>query len=320
MLKVKGRKTEMIPKGLLFFPVTPFQTDQSLNLPALKQHLEIGLNYEPGGLFVGCGAGEFHALSENEILAVIKIAVETNKGRVPLYIGAGGQIQVAKNISAKAQDLGADGLLVFPPYMATPSDEGLLRYFDELSCASSLQLIAYNRLGTVLTAELIRGLLNIKTVIGIKDGFGDFNKISEMIEIVSDWEISNPNDRKITFMNGTPTAEICAVGFRELGITTYSSAVLSFAPIISSLFYKSLIKQNDVVVRSLLDNFYIPLARIRDEIAGGAISIMKAGCRINGFDYGGVRAPYLDLSEEQTMRLTTVIKKGTEIATSLKEM
>ena len=172
MLKVKGRKTEMIPKGLLFFPVTPFQTDQSLNLPALKQHLEIGLNYEPGGLFVGCGAGEFHALSENEILAVIKIAVETNKGRVPLYIGAGGQIQVAKNISAKAQDLGADGLLVFPPYMATPSDEGLLRYFDELSCASSLQLIAYNRLGTVLTAELIRGLLNIKTVIGIKDGFG----------------------------------------------------------------------------------------------------------------------------------------------------
>lgn len=53
-----------------------------------------------------------------------------------------------------------------------------------------------------------------------------------------------------------------------------------------------------VVVRSLLDQFYIPLTRIKDEIACGAIFIIKAGSRIDGFGYGGIRVPYLDQSGE----------------------
>ena len=67
-------------------------------------------------------------------------------------------------------------------------------------------------------------------------------------------------------MNGNPTAEITALSFREIGITTYSSAVLSFAPEISKLFYDSLVDQRDDVTNVLLNDFYLPLAQIRDEI------------------------------------------------------
>lgn len=304
------------PHGLLFFPMTPFNSDQSINLNALKQHLILGLESNPGGIFLGCGAGEFHSLSENEIYEITDLALSVDRGDTPLYIGVGGPIQSAKNIARYAEAHGVDGLLVFPPYMVTASEEGLIRYFQELTTGTQIPIIAYNRPGSILTLKIIEKLLEIKNLVGIKDGLGNMSAVSEMARFIAAWEKLNPSERTISFMNGNPTAEITALSFREIGITTYSSAVLSFAPEISKLFYDSLVDQRDDITNALLNEFYLPLALIRDEIEGGAVSLMKAGARIGGFNYGGVRAPLMDFSGDQTIRLTSLIKRGMEIVES----
>jgi len=307
------RKT---PQGLLFFPMTPFNSDQSINLKALKQHLILGLESNPGGIFLGCGAGEFHALSENEIYEITDLANSIDRGDIPLYIGVGGPIQSAKNIASYAEAHGVDGLLVFPPYMVTSSEEGLIRYFQELTADTQIPIIAYNRPGSILTIKVIEKLLEIENLVGIKDGLGNMSAVAEMAYFIAAWEKLNQSSRKISLMNGNPTAEITALSFREIGITTYSSAVLSFAPEISKLFYDSLVDQRDDITNALLNDFYLPLAQIRDEIEGGAVSLMKAGARIRGFNYGGVRAPLMDFSGDQTIRLTSLIKRGMEIVQS----
>ena len=304
------------PQGLLFFPMTPFNSDQSINLKALEQHLILGLESNPGGIFLGCGAGEFHALSENEIYEITDLANSIDRGDIPLYIGAGGPIQSAKNIASYAEAHGVDGLLVFPPYMVTASEEGLIRYFQELTADTQIPIIAYNRPGSILTIKVIEKLLEIENLVGIKDGLGNMSAVAEMVYFIAAWEKLNQSSRKISFMNGNPTAEITALSFREIGITTYSSAVLSFAPEISKLFYDSLVDQRDDITNALLNEFYLPLAQIRDEIEGGAVSLMKAGARIRGFNYGGVRAPLMDFSGDQTIRLTSLIKRGMEIVQS----
>ena len=304
------------PQGLLFFPMTPFNSDQSINLKALEQHLILGLESNPGGIFLGCGAGEFHALSENEIYEITDLANSIDRGDIPLYIGVGGPIQSAKNIASYAEAHGVDGLLVFPPYMVTSSEEGLIRYFQELTADMQIPIIAYNRPGSILTMKVIEKLLEIENLVGIKDGMGNMSAVAEIVYFITAWEKLNQRTRKISFMNGNPTAEITALSFREIGITTYSSAVLSFAPEISKLFYDSLVDQHDDVTNVLLNDFYLPLAQIRDEIEGGAVSLMKAGARIRGFNYGGVRAPMMDFSGDQTIRLTSLIKRGMEIVQS----
>ena len=296
--------------------MTPFNSDQSINLKALEQHLILGLESNPGGIFLGCGAGEFHALSENEIYEITDLANSIDRGDIPLYIGVGGPIQSAKNIASYAEAHGVDGLLVFPPYMVTSSEEGLIRYFQELTADMQIPIIAYNRPGSILTMKVIEKLLEIENLVGIKDGMGNMSAVAEIVYFITAWEKLNQRTRKISFMNGNPTAEITALSFREIGITTYSSAVLSFAPEISKLFYDSLVDQHDDVTNVLLNDFYLPLAQIRDEIEGGAVSLMKAGARIRGFNYGGVRAPLMDFSGDQTIRLTSLIKRGMEIVQS----
>jgi 5-dehydro-4-deoxyglucarate dehydratase len=296
--------------------MTPFNSDQSINLKALEQHLILGLESNPGGIFLGCGAGEFHALSENEIYEITDLANSIDRGDIPLYIGVGGPIQSAKNIASYAEAHGVDGLLVFPPYMVTSSEEGLIRYFQELTADMQIPIIAYNRPGSILTMKVIEKLLEIENLVGIKDGMGNMSAVAEIVYFITAWEKLNQRTRKISFMNGNPTAEITALSFREIGITTYSSAVLSFAPEISKLFYDSLVDQRDDVTNVLLNDFYLPLAQIRDEIEGGAVSLMKAGARIRGFNYGGVRAPLMDFSGDQTIRLTSLIKRGMEIVQS----
>ena len=70
------------------------------------------------------------------------------------------------------------------------------------------------------------------------------------------------------------------------------------------------------MTNQLLNNFYGPLADLRDEVEGGAISIIKAGNRLLGNDYGGVRAPFLDFNGDQMIRLNRLIKSGMELIKS----
>ena len=203
------------PQGLLFFPMTPFNSDQSINLKALEQHLILGLESNPGGIFLGCGAGEFHALSENEIYEITDLANSIDRGDIPLYIGVGGPIQSAKNIASYAEAHGVDGLLVFPPYMVTSSEEGLIRYFQELTADMQIPIIAYNRPGSILTMKVIEKLLEIENLVGIKDGMGNMSAVAEIVYFITAWEKLNQSTRKISFMNGNPTAELTALSFRE---------------------------------------------------------------------------------------------------------
>ena len=53
--------------GVLFFPVTPFAEDGSVDVELLKEHIGSRLPFGPGGVFPACGTGEFHALSLDEI-------------------------------------------------------------------------------------------------------------------------------------------------------------------------------------------------------------------------------------------------------------
>ncbi|MFT4122419.1 MAG: dihydrodipicolinate synthase family protein, partial [Microbacteriaceae bacterium] len=82
--------------GILFFPVTPFDARDRVELDLFGTHVAEGVAHGAGGVFPACGTGEFHALSVAESAAVVRAAVETVAGAVPVVAGAGGPLGHAR--------------------------------------------------------------------------------------------------------------------------------------------------------------------------------------------------------------------------------
>ena len=82
--------------GVLFFPVTPFTESGEVDVDKLAQHVAKGTDAGPGGVFIACGTGEFHAIDSSELRTIVRTAVDVVGGRVPVYAGAGGSIAQAK--------------------------------------------------------------------------------------------------------------------------------------------------------------------------------------------------------------------------------
>jgi 5-dehydro-4-deoxyglucarate dehydratase len=300
-------------QGVLFFPVTPFDADGSLAEERLAQHIEAGVAAGAGGVFVACGTGEFHALSPAEIERAARVAVTTTAGRVPVLAAAGGPLPVAVDQAARIERAGADGILLLPPYLVSAPQRGLVRYVEEVTAATELPVVFYQRGTARLTGATAAEIAALPGVVGLKDGIGDIELMHRIVRAVRAVR-AVPGTEDFQFFNGLPTAEMTAPAYRGIGVELYSSAVFAFAPEIALAFHQALAEGDDTLVTRLLDEFYAPLVQLRDEVPGYAVSLVKAGVAIRGLDVGGVRAPLLDPTPEHVARLAKLIDHGLEAA------
>ncbi|GAA3284128.1 5-dehydro-4-deoxyglucarate dehydratase [Paenarthrobacter aurescens] len=297
--------------GVLFFPVTPFAEDGTVDVALLKEHITSRLPFGPGGVFPACGTGEFHALSLEEIRTVVTAAVEAVAGAVPVVSGAGGPLGHAIAAAKAAEEAGADALLVLPPYLVTGPTDGVVAYVEAIAAASSLPVIVYHRGTAKFTAEAITRLTANPKVVGFKDGIGDVGLAQEIVSAIN---ASGRTD--FALFNGLLTAELTQGAYRGLGIPLYSSAAFAMAPEIAKAYYDAYVSGDEERRHALLEGFYAPLVRLRDQTPGFGVSLIKAGLRLAGLPVGPVRPPLVDPSEEQLLELKSILAKGHELAGS----
>ncbi|MFC4501499.1 MULTISPECIES: 5-dehydro-4-deoxyglucarate dehydratase [Streptomyces] len=295
-------------QGVLFFPVTPFAADGSMDEERLAEHIAAGVAAGAGGVFVACGTGEFHALTPDELERATRVAVRTTAGRVPVLAAAGGPVPVARDHAVRVARAGADGILLLPPYLVTAPQRGLVRYVEEVTAATGLPVVFYQRGTARLTGDTAAEIAALPRVVGLKDGLGDLELMHRIVRAV---RARTPKD--FHFFNGLPTAEMTAPAYRGIGVDLYSSAVFAFAPEIALAFHRALSEDDLPLVTRLLDEFYGPLVELRDEVPGYAVALVKAGVTLRGLDVGGVRAPLVDPTPEHVSRLAKLIDRGLEV-------
>lgn len=294
-----------IPSGPLFFPVTAYGPDGSVDLDTYRTHVRRGVEAGAAAVFACCGTGEFHALTPEEFEACVRVAVEAAEGRVPVVAGAGYGTALAVRYARLAEAAGADGLLAMPPYLVVAGQEGLLRHYREIAAATALPVIVYQRDNAVFTPETVVELARTDGIIGLKDGLGDLDLMQRVISAV---RCEVPGD--FLYFNGLPTAEQTQLAYRALGVTLYSSAVFCFAPEIALAFHQALRNGDDSTVEKLLDGFYRPFVELRAQGRGYAVALVKAGVRLRGLDVGEVRPPLHEPTEDHVKQLAEVIERG----------
>lgn len=293
-------------KGLFSFPVTPFTPEGEVDLERYREHLKFTIAAGPAAMFVCGGTGEFFSLSLAEYRALVRAAVDEVKGRISVIAGCGYGVALATEFAKAAEEAGADGLLLLPPYLIQSEQEGLYQYYSTVAQTTSLGVIVYQRDNAILSPRLAGRLMKVPNLVGFKDGHGDMERLGRIRRSVG---------QEIPLINGMPTAELSALAYLGLGITSYSSAVFNFVPEISHAFYDALISGNLARVHELLDGFFGPFAELRDRHKGYAVSLVKAGVNILYKSVGPVRPPLLNPSERDLEELKQVIEKGLRLAT-----
>ncbi|NKQ27888.1 5-dehydro-4-deoxyglucarate dehydratase [Streptomyces galbus] len=294
-----------VPSGPLFFPVTAFGPDGSLDLDVYRAHVRRGVEAGAAAVFACCGTGEFHALTPEEFEDCVRAAVEVTGGRVPVVAGVGYGTALAVRYARLAHAAGADGLLALPPYLVVAGQEGLLRHYREVTAATPLPVIVYQRDNAVFTPATVVGLARTEGIVGLKDGVGDLDLMQRVISAV---RTEVPGD--FLYFNGLPPAEQTQLAYRALGVPLYSSAVFCFAPEIALAFHRALHTGDDATARRLLDGFYRPFVELRARGRGYAVALVKAGVRLRGLDVGEVRPPLHEPGEDHVKQLAQLIERG----------
>lgn len=286
--------------GLLSFPVTDFDARGDFRPATYAARLEWLLPYGASALFAAGGTGEYFSLTLPEYTAVIRTAVDTCRGRVPIIAGAGGPTRHAIACAQEAERLGAQGLLLLPHYLTEAGQEGLAAHVEAVCRATRLGIIVYNRNVCRLTAATLAQLADrCPNLVGFKDGLGEIEPMVAIRRKLGD---------RLAYLGGLPTAEVYAAAYQALGVPVYSSAVFNFVPRTAMDFYRALAAGDEATMHRLLDTFFLPYLEIRNRKPGYAVSIIKAGARLVGHDAGPVRPPLVDLAADEEARLDTLIR------------
>jgi 5-dehydro-4-deoxyglucarate dehydratase len=290
----------ILSAGLLSFPVTDFNAQGDFNRAGYIKRLEWLAPYGATALFVAGGTGEFFSLTPEDYSRVVKTAVETCRGKVPILAGAGGPTRTAIAYAQEAERLGAHGILLMPHYLTEASQDGLVDHVEAVCKSVKFGVVVYNRNVCRLDAESLLKLADrCPNLIGFKDGVGEIESMVTIRRRLGD---------RFSYLGGLPTAEVYAAAYKAIGVPVYSSAVFNFIPRTAVEFYEAIRTNDYATTERLIDNFFLPYLAIRNRKAGYAVSIVKAGANLVGRGAGPVRPPLTDLTGEECEQLDALIK------------
>lgn len=166
--------------------VTPFNTDGSIDFPALEKlvnHvIDNGVNY-----LVALGTtAETPTLTADEKLQVLEFIIEKCNGRVQVVCGIGGNntAEVIHQLHTYPLDK-VDGILTVVPYYNKPTQEGIYQHFKAIAQATDKNLILYNvpgRTVTNMTADTtLRLAKEFKNVVAIKEASGNMSQCMDLV-------------------------------------------------------------------------------------------------------------------------------------------
>lgn len=286
--------------GLLSFPLTDFDAQGDFNPRGYAARLEWLAPYGASALFAAGGTGEFFSLTGEEYGPIIRTAVNTCKGKVPIIAGAGGPTRFAIACAQEAERAGAHGILLLPHYLTEAGQEGLIAHVEAVCKSVKFGVIVYNRNVCRLSPDSLAILAErCPNLIGFKDGIGDIELMSSIYMRMGE---------RFAYLGGLPTAEVYAAAYKALGTPVYSSAVFNFIPKTAMDFYHAVARDDMATQHRLLRQFFMPYLAIRNKGQGYAVSIVKAGAKLVGHDAGPVRAPLTDLKPAETQALQALIE------------
>lgn len=287
-------------EGTFVVTVTPFTSDEELDLEALRANIDYYIKNGVHGVVVGGSTGEFASLSLQEHKKITEAVVDRVNGRVPVIAGTGAcATRRVIELTKYSKDVGADGAMIIPPFYTKPNENELFEHFKNIAEAVDLPVMLYNNPWTSkvdMQPTLIAKLAEIDNIRYVKESSGDVTRV---------WKILNLTRGKMTVFCG---ADNLALESFLMGAKGWICVAANIFPKHTSRLYELAGKENNIERARTLYFELLPLLNFLEE-TGKFTQLSKVGLEILGRKAGPPRKPLLPADVEEKQKLKDLMKK-----------
>lgn len=177
-------------KGVYPAITTKFTPNDELDLTAYDKNIEAQLEAGIDGLILGGSLGEASVLTEEEKFVLLEHTIDLVDGKIPLVLNIAEQsTKVAISIARRAEQLGADALMLLPPMRYKADDRETVTYFKEIAASSSLPVMIYNNpvdYKIEVTLDMFAELAEYENIQAVKESTRDVANITRMFNRFGD--------------------------------------------------------------------------------------------------------------------------------------
>lgn len=279
--------------------ITVFDKDEEIDYELTKQHIDFLMDNGADGIIVEGSTGEFFNLNDQERKGLIEEVVSHVGGKVPVLAGVSYcSTRSVIELSRLSERVGADGLLITPPYYYKPNEEELFNYFKSISKAVSIPIMLYNNpwtTGVHVKPQLLVKMADEGIIQYVKETHGDVAYVHETF-------LLGKGRPTIFFGKDENSLEAFLAG-----ATGWVSGASNVTIKLQKEMYNEFFKGGDIekakkIYFKLLPWFFLTERR------GRWISYVKAALNLMGHEVGVPRLPLLPLSHSELEELKAVLK------------
>ena len=283
-------------KGTFSVTITPTKNNGDINVKSLKNYFNWQINKKIGGLIILGSTGEFLSIKKKNRLIMIKESIAIVDKRVPLLVGTAAEnTNDAIKYSIEAQKLGADGVMIIPPFYSTPTNEELFNHFNMISREIDIPIMVYNNPATSnvdMLPETFAKLSKIKNINYCKESTMDVTRVKDIIRL---------SKGKIKVFGGI-------MGYESYlnGADGWVSVPSNLVPNECSDIYKNIKLKKDFTKAKKIYDQITPIIKL----VGGHYYVAATKYMLNlmGFNVGKHLLPRLDLDFKKKKECQKIFK------------
>lgn len=288
-------------RGVFAVTCTPFDAQGEVDEGALRRHVRwlVDEGCVHGVIPTG-STGEFAFLTEAERKQVIAAVIDEVQGRVPVVAGTAACSTRETILYARfAQQQGAVGVMVVPPYYGHLTQEELYRHFRALAEAVDLPIMLYNNPGSSgsdLLPETVARLSELPNVAAIKESTGQMQRIHEIQALCGE---------RLEVLCGCDTLPL---EMFAMGVEGWVAAPANTIPRQCVELYRLAVEQRDFPPARELYFRLLPLFEMFEN-SGQYVQLNKAALAHLGRPIGLPRPPLQPPTDEQVARLSAIVDR-----------
>lgn len=288
-------------EGVMPAVTTKFTDDDQLDFKAFKKNITAQLKAGVSGIILGGTLGEASTLTLEEKENLVIATLEMVKKKVPVIINIAEQsTKEAIKVVRRAEELGANGIMLLPPMRYKATDRETVVYFKEIAKNTSLPIMIYNNpvdYKIEVTLSMFEELLLVDNIQAVKESTRDISNIIRL---------KNKFGNRLKILCGVDT-----LAFESLvnGADGWVAGLVDAFPAETVAIYE-LIKAEKIKEALVIYRWFMPLLEL--DISPQLVQNIKLAEVATGLGTENVRPPRLPLEGEERERVLAIINEATQ--------